>query len=1103
MDSLSSRLAALSVEKRALLERRLQTQRPRPAADYIAPFQRAQRPPLSFAQQRLWFLEQLEPEHSFYNLPFTARLSGPLAVQMIERALNEIVRRHEALRTTFVLEDGAPVQIIAEELKIDLEVIDLRSTLEEDREAEGERRVMDAAMQPFDLERGPLFRAKLFRLTESDHILLLIMHHIVTDGWSMGVLYRELTSLYSVFCNGLNSPLADLPMQYGDFASWQRDYLSGERLDRLLSYWKRKLDGIPALMELPTDRQRPRIQSFQGAAYMSPYPKQTLDAFNAISREADVTLFMSLLTVFKILLNRYGGVTDVVVGAPIANRNRVEFESIIGFFVNTLVLRTDLSGDPTVRAVLSQVREVALEAFAHQDLPFERLVEELQPDRNLSHNPLFQVMFGLQNTETTVAPRNGRAQLSFGTSKFDLTLSVSETAEGLTGIFEFNTELFDASTVVSLANTFGALLDAAAANPDLTIGNLPLLTRGERAQLIETAATPGSAPRALLVSDLFELQEQRTPEAVAATYCGAALTYESLNARANQLARALRDRGVGIDVLVGLCMDRSLDFAIGMIGVLKAGAAFVPLDPGYPSERLSYMMSDSNARILLTQSHLVDVLPRSSVEVWCLDRDWPRIATCSEGPLEPIASPDNLAYVIYTSGSTGRPKGVMVPNRCVCYSAQAQIETFALAPNCRVLQFGSLSFDTSIYDLLMAIGCGGTLCLAPQDSLLPGPPLAQTLREEQVNIMTIPPSALGVVPETPLPHLHTLVSGGEAPSRELAARWGVGRRFFNAYGPTETTIWATVSECMDANTTPKMGRAIANMQAYVLNPSSDPAPINWMGEVYLGGAGVARGYLNRPALTAERYVPDPFSSTPSARLYRTGDLGRLTPNKEIQFFGRADQQLKLRGYRIEMGEIEATLLRHPAVREAAAVVQRTPADETRIAAYCVVQDGQSTDRLELLSYLRDHLPGFMIPASLRVLNALPLNANGKLDRVKLSLWIETVIKPESEMTAPSTEVEEAILRIFREVLEQERIGVNDSFFESGGHSLLATRVITRINESLGIALPLRHLFEFTTAKELAAAVDQARGLGSGSSQPPITRAVRQMVVSGPATIAED
>jgi amino acid adenylation domain-containing protein len=1093
--SLRARLAALSPEKRTLLERRLGAEEMASRVGRIERREGTASTPLSFAQQRLWFLDQLEPGHSFYNLPLTIGLPGPLSVLALERALNEVVRRHESLRTTFVLEHGAPAQIVSPDLRIALGTVDMRGTPAAERGRAAGRLVLEEATRPFDLARGPLVRAKLFQLDDADHVLLIAMHHIVSDGWSMGVLQRELAALYAALAAGQQPLLPELPIQYGDFAAAQRSSMSGATLDRLLSYWKRQLAGIPELLELPTDRPRPRVQSFQGGTYTVPYARPLFDTLKVIALESDATPFMALLAVFKILLYRFSGVTDLVVGAPTANRNRVELEGLIGFFVNTLVLRTGLGGDPTFRQVLARVREVTLEGFGHQELPFEKLVEELHPDRNLSHNPLFQVMFGLQNAEPQLALRNVPTQFNFGSSKFDLTLSLSETVEGLSAAFEFNTELFDLSTIESLAVAFGVLLENAAASPDRHISELPLVSPAERKRLLYAAAAPGNVPPELCVHQLFERQSARRPGAIAATFEGAWLTYAELDARANQLAHALVEHGAGAEVVVGLCMDRSLELVAAVLGILKAGAAFLPLDPTYPQDRLSFMLEEVRAPILLTTSTMVASLPPFRGRILPLDTEWPD--GYSTEPLRTSVSPDDLAYVIYTSGSTGRPKGVMVPHRCVCYSAQAQVDLFALPPDTRVLQFGSLSFDTSIYDLLMAIGCGGTVCLARQDDLMPGPPLVQTLLRERINLITIPPSALTVVPQTPLPDLHRIVSGGEAPSRELVARWQPGRRFFNAYGPTETTIWATVSECAQADAAPPIGRAIPNVQAYVLDPRLEPLPTGFPGELYLGGAGVARGYRNRPDLTASRYGPDPFLM--GGRLYRTGDRTRLLPNGEIQFLGRFDQQIKLRGYRIELGEIDAALAAHGGIREAVAAAQRSPAGETRIVAYCVPNEGYTPDKRQILAFLRERLPEFMVPSSLRIVSSLPLTVSGKLDRLALSAWSEEGGGPESEAVSPGTATEEGIAAIFREILEHEQpIGVYESFFELGGHSLLATRAITRINDAFGTAVALRQMFEFPTVAQLAAIVEREQLAGTKTRPPSITQVAQEAIEALPA-----
>lgn len=1092
---LSARLAQLSPEKRTLLERRLQTVAgSRAPAKRILPRQGTRRPPLSFAQQRLWFLEQLAPGHSFYNLPLVLRFGELRVKDALGAALNEVIKRHETLRTTFVLENGEPVQAIAEELTINLDVIDLSSLPANERESEASRRATAHALLPFDLARGPLIRAELLHLAQDDHLLVVTMHHIVSDGWSLGVFARELKTLYAGWRSEQRASLPPLPMQYGDFALWQRDHLQGDNLERLLSYWRRKLSGMPVLLELPTDNPRPRTQSFSGGTLVRAYDRVTTEALKALASRQGATLYMGLLAVFKVLLHRFSGIADVVVGSPIANRNRLETEGLIGFFVNTLVLRTDLSGNPTFRQTIDRVRETTMEAYAHQDLPFERLVEELSPDRDLSHNPLFQVMLGLQNTDGTAPSQNGEAEFSAGVSKFDLTVSVSETGEGLTSIFEFSTALFRPETINSLASAFGVLMQVAAANPDRRIAELPLITAAQREALIQLAATPGLLPAAFLVHAVFELTTAAMPAAPAVATADRSYSYAEIEAQANRLARALRQNGAGPDVVVGMCLDRTPDLPIAMLAILKAGAAFLPLDPSNPKDRLAYMLTDAKALLVLTHTRLLEALPEFTGEIWCVDRDSWRTSDQSPEPLLLDVSPENLCYIIYTSGSTGRPKGVMVSHRSACNAVQTLIEAFRLPAGTRVLQFGSLSFDISIYDLLMTIGCGGTLCLASAEAIMPGQPLAYTLQQLKINAMTLPPSALSVLPVTEFSDLHTVVCGGESFPGELAVRWVRGRRLINAYGPTETTIWATYFQCLESDANPPIGRAISRVQVHVLDQAGEPLPHAFPGELHIAGAGVARGYLNQPGITGERYIPDPFATEPGSRMYRTGDRARRLPDGDIQFLARLDHQIKLRGYRIELGEIEHVLSAHPDVRDAAVVVQQTPGGDRRIAAYCTLHSGAAADRATLIGYLRRQLPEYMVPVRLRILDVLPVNISGKVDRGKLSEERESD-DTVSQETSPVTDVEAKLAAIFAEILETDRVGNRDSFFDLGGHSLLATRAIIRINEMFQISLPLRDLFEFPVVSDLAQAIERARSQADKHvAAPTITPAARRSVI---------
>jgi amino acid adenylation domain-containing protein len=1097
MNALNARIAALSPEKRDLLERRIQAKKSKTEPDRIPKREPGEEVPLSFAQQRLWFMEQIEPGNLFYNLMLSIRLAGPLRASKLEESINEIVRRHEALRTTFKIVDGRARQVNASNLQVRLALDDLRKLPEAEREPEAGRLALFEATCPFDLVRGPLLRARLLHLNDFDHVLLLAMHHIVSDGWSIGILNRELSTLYMAFCNGQPSPLPELPIQYADFTLWQRAQLQGEAFERLLSYWKNNLAGIPVLLALPTDRPRPPVQVFEGASYAVVLPKSLLEGLKTIGRQAEVTLFMALLAAFKVLLFRYSVQSDIVVGSPIANRTRVEVEGLIGFFVNTLVLRTDLSGDPTFRQLLGRIREVALGAFAHQDVPFERLVEELQPARNLSHNPLFQVGFALQNTESAMqnAPEQGPPQFRAGASKFDVTLSATETAAGLMAVFEYNTNLFDAATILHMAQNFQVLIESIIADPDLRISKSLLLDSKARAQLIEDCKGPAyDAMTASCIHELCQSQARLRPDSLAVIYGAQHLTYRDLNSKANQLARALRKQGCGPETIVGLCVERSPEMMIGLLGILKAGAAYLPLDPAYPKDRLGYMLQDSQATMLITKERLIDDLPVCWMKTLCLDSDWARIAEHDDDDLEPIAEPDNLAYIIYTSGSTGQPKGVLVPHIGVCNAAEATARAFSIQPESRILQFASLSFDASTFEIIMALRAGATLCLEDQESILPGPPLIQALRDRKINVMTIPPSALAVLPDAMLPDLNTLIVAGEACSMDIASRWANGRRFFNAYGPTEASIWATIAECADVQATPPIGSSIINVQVYVLDERLEPAPVGVPGEIYIGGVGVTRGYFNRPDLTAERYLPDPFSTAPGARIYRTGDRARHLWGRDIQFLGRVDHQLKLRGYRIEPGEIEASLLLHPAVREAVVMTKLSAFDEERMIACYVPLEEQAPNAAELRSFLRQRLPDFMVPSGFMALEGFPLNKNGKLNRSALSAMAD--VWSESDDIAsrpPRTETEEILAAIWHEVLEVDRISIDDNFFYIGGHSLIATRVASRVNNSFQINLPLRRLFELPTIAELAEAIDVAKADASGPYLPDIMPVAREVI----------
>lgn len=1055
----------------------------------IEPATREDGVPLSFAQQRLWFLDQLAPSNLFYNIPTAVRLEGPLDREAFGRSLNEILRRHEALRTTFRVQDGRPIQVIAPELEVPLFVVDLTHLPKEEREDEASRLVQEEARQPFDLTEGPLLRARLLRLGDLDHIAAVTTHHIVADGWSMDVFVRELAVLYPAFLQGKASPLPELHVQYADFAQWQRQWLQGEVLETQLAYWEEQLRDQPLILDLPTDRPRPSMQTWRGATEMFSLPPDLAEQVRALSRSEGVTLFMTFLAAYQTLLRRYTGQEDISVGTAIANRNRREIEGLIGFFVNTLVMRTDLSDDPGFRELLKRVREVALGAYAHQDLPFEMLVDRLQPERDLSHTPLFQVAFALQNapSEPLQLPNLTLTPVSAdtGTAKFDLMLTLSETPDRIGGALEYNTDLFDASTIRRMISHLQTLLRGAIADPDEPITKLPLLTETERRQiLVDWNATALDTPTDRCAHELFEACVAQQPEAVALMFEGQELSYSQLNRRANKLAHHLQNLGVRPDDLVGISTDRCPEMIVGVLGTLKAGGAYLPLDPAYPKERLVFMMEDAGVPILLTQAHLVNRLGverdahHGRPHVICLDIDWNVIARQPDSRPRSDVTPENMAYVIYTSGSTGRPKGTMVRHRGLSNLTDAQRRAFRIAEGSRVLQFSPLSFDASVWETFMALANGATLCLARRETLASGPDLLRLIRESRVSNVTLPPSVLSVLEVTDLPELQTVISAGEACTADLVADWAPGRDFFNAYGPTETTVCASMYLCdQDEPGPPPIGRPIANTKLYVLDDNMQPVPTGVPGELHVGGVNLARGYLNRPKLTAERFVQDPFSYDQAARLYKTGDLVRYREDGNLEFLGRIDHQVKLRGFRIELGEIEVALRQHHGVHEAVCLTRDDIPGGEGLVAYVLPQDGTQVDREVLRGFLRKKLPEYMIPSFFVTMEKFPLTPAGKVDRLSLPAPDGTRSALAQEYVAPRTPTEQTLADICAELLRVEQVGVHDSFFELGGHSLLATQFISRVREAFGVEVALRAIFEHPRVAELADHIEALRRMG--------------------------
>jgi amino acid adenylation domain-containing protein len=1029
--------------------------------------------PLSFAQQRLWYLDLLGPGNSAYCFSYAIRLGGQLDVEALERSSSEIVRRHEALRTTFELVGNQPVQLVAAAQPVPLPVVDLQAVPEAEREAEALRLANEEARRPFDLARGPLFRARLLRLGTEDHLLVLALHHSVCDSHSLGILLEELGQLYRAFSAGQPSPLAEPAIQYGDYAHWQRAWSRRETLETQLGYWRQQLAGVPVVLALPTDRPRPLVLTPRGARVAMSLPRELTAELKALSQREGVTLFMTLLAAWQTLLARYTGREDIVVGSPVANRTRVETEGLIGSFANILVLRADASGDPSFRDFLARVRETVSGAQAHGDLPFERLVEELQPKRTLSHTPLFQVMLTLEDGPLPLPALPGlqssRVALTTETVRFDLSLSMTEESGGLAGWLEYSTDLFEAETIARMAGHLQTLLEGIVANPDERLSALPLLTEAERRQLlVEWNDTRVEYPAQQSIHALVEAQAARTPHAVAIEFGGERISYEELNARANQLARYLRGQGVGPEVLVGVFTDRSVEMVVGLLAILKAGGAYVPLDPSYPQRRLKFILEDARPAVVLTQRPLLDRLPETAARLFCLDSEWEFAARHADGDLRKVTTCENLAYVIYTSGSTGAPKGVAIEHRNAITLIYWARDTFSREELAGVLASTSICFDLSVFELFVPLSWGGSVILAENALQLASLPAAR-----RVTLVNSVPSVVNeLMGSGGLPaNVRAVNLAGEVLRSSLARsiyEQGTVTRVLNLYGPSEDTTYSTfaVVDSSPGETVP-IGRPIANTEAYLLDSHLQPVRIGEPGELYLGGQGLARGYLNRPGLTAERFLPNPFAGEAGARMYKTGDLARYGPDGALEFIGRIDHQVKLRGFRIELGEIELALEEHEAVRQCVVVVCEDARGERRLVAYVAAAPQADVASSALRDHLRARLPQHMVPPAFVVMAALPLTPNGKVDRQALPA--PEAVSPETEraLLAPRDSLERQLAQIWEKVLGVARVGVDENFFELGGHSLLTVRVFAQIEKVLGKSLPPTMLYRAPTVAQLA------------------------------------
>jgi len=1071
-------VTALSEAKRRLLERYLCSESRQDTAGhaYIGRRPPGESAPLSFSQQQVWLHAQMAGDIPFYNETMTVCREGPLDVALLHRCFLEIIRRHEIWRTTFDTIRGEPVQIVQPPPHMfPLPMRDLRSLPSAEREGEAMRLATADAQRPFDLKNGPLLRVLVVRMDDERYRLYMTLHHIIFDAVTgFRVFLPELTTLYESLSAGNRSPLPDLRIQYADFAYAQRQESAPEIWSKHLDYWRRQLAGELPQLEWPSDRARPPIETHRGAIQRFALPTTLVRALRGCGRDQGVSLYMTLLSAFAAVLHRYTGQDDIIVGSFTAGRKLAELEPLLGYFVNPLTLRIDVSGDPSFRELQLRVRGVVLDSLAHEDVPFAQIVKEVQHKPDPSRNPLFQVVLSQQPPMAPVAPGWDLAteEICNGGSKVDLIIAVGERGDSISVPITYNPDLFDSSTILRMVGHWQTLLAGACADPQITIHKLPILTEAERTRLlVEWNDTRVDYPKHLCLHQLFEAQAERTPDATALVYKRDRVSYRDLNARANQIAHHLRQRGVGPDVLVGICMERSIEMVVGLLGIMKAGGAYVPLDPDYPKDRLCTILADSRVLILLTGHSLLNRLPASAVQVICLDTGWKELAGEVSSNPECGSSPENLAYVIYTSGSTGKPKGVMnihagIVNRLLWMQAAYQ-----LTSDDRVLQKTPYSFDVSVWEFFWPLITGACLVMAKPGGHKDSDYLVEVIQREMITTLHFVPSMLQVFLEASgleaCTSLKRVICSGEALPFEVQKRFfaRLGTELHNLYGPTEAAVDVTYWQCQPDHTEPvvPIGRPIANVQIYLLDPNLQPVPLGIPGELHIGGVALARGYLNRPELTAEKFIPNPFSGEPGARLYKTGDLARHRADGNIEFLGRIDDQVKIRGFRIELGEIEAVLHEHPGVRDARVIVREDVPGDRRLAAY-IVPAREPAPLVEICNDLKDKLPSYMIPI-LVTLKELPLTPNGKLDRRALPPPERTEVAEAFE--GPRDPTERLLAEVWAEVLGVEHVSVYDNFFDLGGHSLTALQVVARLRNRLGVSVKPSEL-AFHTLGQLAA-----------------------------------
>jgi amino acid adenylation domain-containing protein len=1069
----------LTQSRMALLQKRLQGKKSNGTGQESIP-RRAPSPyaPLSFAQQRLWFLDQFEPGSSAYNMPLALRLTGQLDRHALERALNWLVERHEPLRTTFVTSAGQPSQYIQPAHSVPLQVETLSLHNGDDPETAIRTWVQKQAYLPFDLATGPLARWVLLDVDETTHVLVLTIHHIIGDGWSISVIIKELLAAYTAFRLGHTPELAELPIQYADYAVWQRRRLEQEGvLAQQLEYWQSALAGAPPVLELPLDFARPAHQTFNGARVRHNIEADLTARLMAFCRDSNTTLFMTLLGAYYVLLYRYSGQSDIVVGTPIAGRMRPEVEGLIGLFVNTLALRTQLTPDMPFRELVKQVRDHALEAFQNQEVSFEKLIELLAPQRDLAHSPLFQVMFNLQNTPEPDLSAPGLNVSGFKyenpTSKFDLTLTAAEHEGKIITVLEYNRDLFRDSTIQRMAGHYQALLENIVTHPDMPISQLGLLTDEEERTLTGWSSDPRPYLAGMGMYTAIAEQMAQNPSHPAIQYGDMGWSYGQLEHRSAQIAHALQTAGVQPDSLVAVYMDRSPDMLATLLGIWRVGAAYLPLDPAYPVERLHYMVEDAGVVVGISQTSLHETVSDGTVQ-WLLADAIP-----ADAPRQPKAVatlPSQRAYVIYTSGSTGKPKGVEIEQGGVLNFLYAMQDKLNLTPADKWLAVTTIAFDISVLELFLPLLMGATIELVDRNTAVDGPALATLLNTRGITFMQATPASWRLLMATGWqgsPSL-TVLSGGEALPPDMAHRLATHNKVvWNLYGPTETTVWATAAQ-IAPDSAITIGSVLGNYHVYIVDGQNQPVPIGMPGELLIGGAGVARSYLNRPELTQERFIPDPFATDPAARLYRTGDLARWTETGQIEFLGRNDHQVKLRGYRIELGEIESVLAHHPAVREAVVVVRELAPDNPALVAYLLPAPGEHPTPEALRAHARAALPDYMVPTLYLWLTAYPLTPSGKVDRKALPAPLAIADEPAMDATdmGELSDLETTLIEIWSEVLRREIAVPTADFFALGGHSLLATQVMARVNQAFELNLPLRTLFEHPTLRGLATIIEE-------------------------------